>query len=1065
MKCLFSLVLFFAPYLLMAESNPLWMRYSSISPDGETIVFTYKNDIYKVSSSGGVATAITANPALDYMPIWSPDSKTIAFASDRNGSFDIFSVSAQGGTPKRLTFHSGNESPSSFSPDGKEILFSASIQDLASNVAFPKSYLSELYSVPASGGRIKQILSTPAEKAKYSSDGKTILFQDKKGGENQWRKHHISSITRDIQLYDIQEKRFTKLTTFGGEDRDPCFSPDGQSVYFLSEMYGSNFNICRLPLFNPKSVTQLTEFKNHPVRFLSVSNNEKLCFTYDGEIYVKEMEKKSKKVAITILADFSVNNEQYFSKSSGAREMAVSPDGKEVAFVIRGNVFVTAVGYSSTKQITKTPGQERNISFSPDGRSILYASERKGAWNIYETKIESKTETNFSSATLLKEEIVVENNKETFLPKYSPDGKEVAFLEERVILKVINLKTKAQREILGKEYNYSYADGDQWYRWSPDGKSFLVKFSPNNFVTSDVGVISASGKGKPKNITNSGYSDSSPKWVLKGNAMIWKSDRNGYRSHGSWGSEKDVYAMFFNKEEYNKFKLTKEEFELQKEEKDKDDDKKEGKDSTVTIDFDGLEDRKIRLTINSSYISDMVLSPKGDKLYYLSKFEKGYDLWEKKIRENQTKLVAKLSGYGGSLTIDKDGKNLFMFSGGRIIKIKTSDFKKKTISFKAEYVVDLAKEREVLFEHVWRQMQKKFYKVDMHGADWAMYKTAYSKFLPHINNDYDFAELLSELLGETNASHTGAYARGRKPGGDKTASLGVFYDWNFTGKGLIIAEVVEKGPLFKTKKQITSGMVIEKINGKEILEGKDFYHLLNRLSGKNTLISLFDPKTGKRFNETIKPISEGQFGELLYKRWVEQRRDETEKLSGGKIGYVHVRGMNSSSFREVYSETLGRNYHKDALIVDTRYNGGGWLHDDLATLLSGKKYVDFVPRGQYVGSDPFNKWNKPSAVLISEGNYSDGHAFPYVYKTLGIGKLIGMPVPGTMTAVWWEWLHSGTVVFGIPQVGMRDFDGNFLENTQLEPDYKIENTPEVVITGEDQQLAKAVEVLLEESKK
>jgi len=260
-------------------------------------------------------------------------------------------------------------------------------------------------------------------------------------------------------------------------------------------------------------------------------------------------------------------------------------------------------------------------------------------------------------------------------------------------------------------------------------------------------------------------------------------------------------------------------------------------------------------------------------------------------------------------------------------------------------------------------------------------------------------------------------------------------------------------------------MVIEKINGKEILEGKDFYHLLNRLSGKNTLISLFDPKTGKRFNETIKPISEGQFGELLYKRWVEQRRDETEKLSGGKIGYVHVRGMNSSSFREVYSETLGRNYHKDALIVDTRYNGGGWLHDDLATLLSGKKYVDFVPRGQYVGSDPFNKWNKPSAVLISEGNYSDGHAFPYVYKTLGIGKLIGMPVPGTMTAVWWEWLHSGTVVFGIPQVGMRDFDGNFLENTQLEPDYKIENTPEVVITGEDQQLAKAVEVLLEESKK
>lgn len=243
----------------------------------------------------------------------------------------------------------------------------------------------------------------------------------------------------------------------------------------------------------------------------------------------------------------------------------------------------------------------------------------------------------------------------------------------------------------------------------------------------------------------------------------------------------------------------------------------------------------------------------------------------------------------------------------------------------------------------------------------------------------------------------------------------------------------------------------------------DFFPLLNHKAGKPTLVSIYDPESGDRWDETIKPISFGQEYNLLYKRWVENRRLETERLSKGRIGYVHVRGMNSQSFREIYSEVLGKNYNKEAIIVDTRFNGGGWLHDDLATFLNGEQYASFWPRGhENYGGEPINKWWKPSIVLIGEGNYSDAHGFPFAYRALGVGKTVGMPVPGTMTAVWWETLQDNSLYFGIPQLGVKDMDGNYQENMQFEPDIKVAQEYEVVITGRDQQLEKAVEVLLQD---
>ncbi len=1087
--------IFFISLLLLASNSilfsqntaeVLWMRYPAISPDGKFIAFSFKGDIYKVSSDGGNARILTTNPAYDYMPVWSPDGQTIAFASNRYGNFDIFTMPAEGGEPTRLTFHSNNEYPSAFTTDGKEIIFKAVIQDNVKNILFPSDVLPELYSVPTAGGRIKQLLTTPAENAVFSPDGRYIAYHDSKGYEDNWRKHHQSSVTRDIWFYDTQLKTHKKISTFGGEDRNPVFSSDGNTLFYLSELNGS-FNITEQDIALTKQPKTLTNFTKHPVRFLSLSKTGTFCFHYNGEIYTMAQNGTPKKVSIKIASDQTEQVVKYESLSKGATEMAVSPDGKEVAFIIRGDVFVAATDYNNTKRVTNTPEQERSVSFSPDGKKLLYASERNGSWNIYQSSIASANEPNFSLSTLLKEEPIVTIPEETFQPAYSPDGKEVAFLKERTTLCVINLESKKIRSILDGKYNYSYSDGDQWYQWSPDGKWFVVSFMElPSWPDSDVALVKSDGSGQFNNLTRSGYDDSNPKWMMDGKAILWFNDKMGMRSHGSWGSQFDAYAMFLTQESFDEFNLSKQEWELIKDQRKKDKDQKakdEAKDKEKTakdgkkdqkdvakdkgieplkIDVDNIDNRKVKLTINSSSLSDALLVPDGDKLYYLSRFEKGFDLWVNNLKDNETKLLVKIEGNAGNLSIDKDQKNLYLLSNGSLMKIEISSNKLTPIKFNAEFAINYPKEREYMFEHMWRQVNKKFYDPALHGVDWNFYKGEYSRFLPFINNNFDFAEMMSELLGELNGSHTGCRFRSTPENADQTACLGVLYDLNYSGIGAKIIEVLDNSPVINAKGKIKAGVIIEKIDGIEISPNINYFALLNRKAEKLVLLDLFNPNTSERWTESVKPISRGQESELIYKNWVKKNNEEVERLSNGRIGYVHVRGMNSQSFRDVYSDILGKHRGKEAIVVDTRFNGGGWLHDDLATFLNGKRYVDFSPRGQNIGSEPIAKWYKPSIVLIGEGNYSDAHGFPYVYKTLNVGKLVGMPIPGTMTAVWWETQVDPSLVFGIPQIGVKDLNGNYLENHQLEPDIKVPIKPEEAEAGIDSQLNAAVSELLKQ---
>lgn len=1056
--------------------KPLWMRYPALSPDGQTIAFSYQGDLYKVSAAGGQAIPLTIHESHDFMPVWSHDGKSIAFASDRYGNFDVFVMPTTGGEAKRLTFHSASDLPSDFTTDNQRVIFSSARTDDARNAQFPLGLLGELYSVPVGGGRARMELSTPAELARYSRDGKQLIYQDIKGYEDQWRKHHTSSIARDLWLYDVQAAKNTQLTTSAGEDRNPVFAPDNQTVFYLSEQSGS-FNVHSFRLDNPTESKQVTSFTKHPVRFLTSSATGTLCFGFDGELYTMAPGGQPQKVAVQIQNDSRFISEKIVPVSSGATEMDLSPNGKEIAFISRGEVFVTSVEGGITKRITNTPEQERSVSFSTDGRSLVYAAERNNNWNVYKTGIVRKEEPYFYASTVVKEEPLIATQAEEFQPKFSPDGKEVAYLEERVVLKVMNLATKAVRTILPADKNYSYSDGDQYYAWSPDSKSFLVDFAPTSIFTSEVGLVSADGKTPVVNLTQSGYNEGGAKWALGGKALIMNTDRDGMKNHASWGGEGDVYAMFFTKEGFDRFKLSKEDFTLLKEQEEKEKKDKEVKkdetpvkgkppvptvankvDSTLRLELDGIEDRKVRLTIHSSRLSDMMLSKDGEKLFYLARFEKTSDLWVTELRTKETKILAKDAG--SELALSKDGKSLFVMSEKGITKIDAESGKKEPVTINAEMNLSYQAEKAYIFDHAWRQVLKKFYVTDLHGVDWAGYHTEYKKFLPYISNNRDFAEMLSEMLGELNASHTGCRYTHPQQNLDATASLGLFYDQAFTGDGLKVTEVMKKGPLDKASSKVKPGVIIEQIDGVAVKANADYNQLLNRRADKNTLLSLFNPADNTRWEETLKPITLGEENELRYQRWVQTRRKEVDVLSGGKIGYVHVRGMDDPSYRTVYEDVLGKCADKASVIIDTRFNGGGWLHDDLATLLSGHKYIEMVPRGQKGGHEPMRKWTKPSVVLVGESNYSDAHMFPYAYRANNIGKIVGMPVPGTGTAVWWERQIDPTLVFGIPQVGMVTNDGKYMENTQLEPDVKVRNEPDMIAKGKDQQIEKAVEELL-----
>ena len=1079
-RCITILLICLLSGSLSAKNEARWLRYPSISPDGSTILFGYMGNIYRIDADGGTAIPVTTGNDYNMRPVWSHDGKTIAFASDKYGNFDIYTIPASGGIPLRITFNSENDYPYDFTTDNNKVLFGSNREAPSKSVRFPGiRYFKNIYTIPVNGGRPVLLTAAGAENVHYNSDGTKIIFQDKKGYEDTYRKHHTSHITRDIWIYNISENKYTKITSFQGEDREPVFGENDSTIYYLNEK-DSTLNLYKRSLTD-KTEKEITHFKDFPVRNLSISNNNTLSFVWKGDIYTVKDGQTPKKLNIEVSDDSGYKKINNISVNK-VSEFKVSPDGKEIAFINRGEVFVTAVDDSRTKRITDTPEQERMINWSPDGKTLVYSSERNGSWSIYKVTMKFSKEKYFYASTLLNTEPLVENSSDDFQPDFSPDGKKLAYINERNILKVLDLKKHKTVTILPEGSNYSYSDGDWGFEWSPDSKWLLVDDQKGGMSNSNSALIKADGTGKIRFPVNSGFGENDAKWSLGGKMMTYLCSRDGLKTLSQGDVEENIFAVFFDQKAYDRYILSKEDFDLlkDKEESDKKAEKKvysekEGKEkekaekkeerkNPLKINLKNIDSRKVKLTINSCRISDYILNKDGSKVYYMASSEgKKYNLWETEPRTNETKILAKLQGSPSGIDLSKDEKTLFVRNGGKLVMVDASDGKISYISINGKMKLNFSAERKYIFDHIWRQVTKKFYDPKIHGIDWKMYHDEYAKFLPYINNNYDFQVLLSEMLGELNASHTGGRYYPKKENSDMTTSLGLLYDETYTGKGIKISEIISGGPLDYAENKITDGDIILQINSDTIKKNDNWNKYLNNIINTNTLLKV---KSGKKtFTQIIRPVSFNTEKTLMYKRWTHMMAHMVDSLSNGKLGYVHIQGMDDNSFKHVYENVMGKNHDKKALVVDTRFNGGGWLHDDLNTFLSGKLYMKFAPQGHILkGGESLNRWTKPSIVIMSEGNYSDAFMFPFIYKQNHIGKLVGMPVAGTGTAVWWESQIDPTIVFGIPMVATIGMDKKVTENKELEPDIEVKLPYNDFLNGKDPQIETAVKELMKEFK-
>ena len=1051
MSRLLPLLLFSVSLLTAAEppdESPLWLRYPAVSPDGSSIAFTYGGQLWKVAATGGKAVALTPGEHFTISPVWSPDGSQIAFASKRHGNLDVFIMAAKGGEITRLTQHSADDRPTAFSPDGSLIYFSSSRLGTPQSLHVGTYEGSEqLYSVPARGGRSRLVLPTPAIGALPDSKGQQFLYENRPVYENDWRKGAVSDGAHDVWLYDGVAKSHRQLTTFRGEDRNPVWTPDGSGFYYLSERSGS-FNIWKSSLQGDATPEQITQHAKGAVRFLSAARDGMLVYGLEGEIWRKPPGQEAQRVTVQIHQGamthetFNVTGDGQFS------EMEVSPDGSQIAVIARGEVFVVSTVKQATRRITHTSVHERHVNFAPDGRSLVYISEIDGDMDIFQAKLGDASMKDFTSPGKIIEAKLIDTDGDLMYPKISPDGKKLAYLEDRGSICVFDFATREAVTPMPAGNIYSYVDEDQSFRWSPDSR-WIVATSGSIIVGQDIALLDASGKAPPMPLTRSGYSESEPHFSPDSSAVLWISEREGLREADDKTGLLDIYMAHLTREAFDATRTG-------------DAGAKKKAAANAAPQAKGIDHRTVRLTPFSATPATYALTPDGSALLFVDREAKGTATVRRiDVAAHAASEVVTLPAAADVYAFDATGANLYSLSDDSLQMTDLATGKTVPIPLDTHMDVDPRGELTYWFTHFWRLTKFKFYEPTMHGRDWDALRAHYERFLPHLQTWEDFAEMMSELAGELNASHMGCYILKPSPGAANTASLGIHTDDTHTGPGLRIAAALPGGPADISGSSLLPGAVILAINGETIQADSDPDGLLDGIAGKNVELLVKPANGSEPVKQSIVPITLTEAFDLANERWVDERKAMTEKFSGGRLGYIYIPEMNSECYKRAVSEVIGDYHDKEGLVIDIRYNKGGNIHDQLITLFTGDVYAGFTTRdGRVIGRMPTGRWAKPSALLQNASAYSDGSIFPHLYKSGGIGPIVGDNVPGTGTAVWWMFPMKAAMKWGIPQLGAKDFKTGWFENSEIVPDVIVRNNPDAIAAGKDPQLEATVTELL-----
>lgn len=1075
----------------------LYFRQPCLSSDGSEIAFHFGGDIWIVSAEGGHARRITAHEDYDYYPLFSPDDKKLAFASDRTGGGNIYLADLQNANPpERLTFLNGSGPADCWSPDGKWIYFSSDYNGLGQAI----------YKISVDGGTPICLHSDPMEwhhSPAVSPDGQWIAFNN--NGDGWWRNGQNSAEISDIWLMPnvVDPREFRQLNNYRGKNLKPMWRQDGTGLFFLSDRSGIE-NIWEMPLSGDQKARRVTRFRSGRVVRPNISANGKwMVFERDFSIWRLNLESgESEAVDIRVQVDEKENSHYHFVAMGRISENQLSPDGKKVAFVVKGNIFADVANKSSkgvsSVQVTGDHSRESQLSWHPDSKNIVYISDRDGFNQIFLYDFTTRVEKQLTDSLVQK-----------YFPKISPDKKYISYVRESSDICLIDIESGEERVFIRDQLflDLPYLVD---YTWSPDSQWIaFVGWGPQYFSNVYVQHLKDDS---PQQITFlSNISCEDLLWSPNGRYIVFSTGH--YRSE-SQIARVDLQKVLpvFKEDEFDKlFQLPeKEKEEAPAKSEDGEDeekaeqsddspenasepaspdeaendapDKKTDKDSDkkITIEFEGIKHRLQFLTDRDSFAYPLAIRPNSKTLIYSASILGKPYLWSmsmdtSKKRGQPCQLTYSVTD-ASDVSFSPDGKKLFYVDSGSLYSIVLNDSGDRKsgpsqIRIRADIEVDFHQEKMQAFNEAWTLIRDHFYDAEFHGCDWDKVYQTFEPLVRGAQTSVAFQEILRMMLGELNASHLGAYGGWLGPYA-QDSYIGLLFDQKeLAEKGVFkITRVLPNAPVTLVKAPAREGEYLVAIEGQP-LDGKsgNYARLMKRRRNRRLKLLLNDTPVLEGAREiVVQPVGYGKHRQLQYRDWVNRNGEYVTRESKGKVGYVHIPSMSYKDYMKFIADLDSEAHNRDGIIIDIRYNGGGHIAAFILDVLYRKSFTRFSLRGRgYSAGTNFTGGRileKPLTLITNEQTASDAEIFSEGFRRLGLGKVIGQPTAGAViyTSSWQ--LLDGTR-FRLPRFLVRTMEG---ENTELSPrpvDIAVARDLGETASGMDSQLDVAVETLLKAIRK
>ena len=1050
-KIIFGLLLGLSFLQLTAQSELQILRYPSLSSDGSQVCFSYQGDIWVVSATGGMATRLTIHEAYEHSPQWSPDDSKIVFSSNRYGNDDLFTISSAGRDLNRLTYHSASDYSASWK-NNQEILFSTR-RDFAQI-----ERESEYYMIGAQGGTPYRHLDVLGLDAAYSSDGQLMAFV--RGACRMEREAYVGPANRNIWIYNPATGIYQRLTAFEGQDTAPDWGADGV-LYYLSALTGK-YNVYGQKIDAAgKAVGEAAMITNHldeGVDYFDVSRDgSTIVYSQGSNIHIKKVgEVAAQKMNIQVTDDYRFDPEEYVTNSNRAEDLDLSPSEKYLAFAVRGEVFIKENDEDKKLSVAPAPhpSRERDVQWLNDS-TVLFLSDRDGDFDLY--KVNPKEGNNLFESFEWKVTQVLNTPAEEDYYKVSPDGSQIAVVTIDGHLSIIDVDstgTMSMPRTMMKGWSLP-----EDISWSPDSK-WIAYAQEDLDYNSEIFILKSDGSTQPVNVSMHPRGDTDPIWSPDGSKLGFLSIRNN--------GDIDVWFAWLRKDDWER---TKSDWE------DMDDDKGDkNENKLVQIDMDGIHERLTQVTQMPGNERNLLISKDGETFYFTTNGggREGLtgDPEFKKVNWDGKDMETVLpDGNISQLQWDSKGKNIYYIKRGGMISKVPEDGKKATaLPFSAKMKVDLQAERKQIFDEAWRTLRDRFYDPQFHGRDWNALRGQFESRAVAASTKQDFIYLFNQMLGQLNASHMGLRGQGDEDTQEiRTGRLGI--EVKPHQQGLTVTRVVPGSPADKKQSQLQVGDIITAVNGSSVVN-QNFYGLINQTVDERIQLSV-NGSDGQR-QVVIRPTN--SMSTLLYDEWVNDRKKLINQYSNGRLGYIHIRGMNWPSFESFERELMASGYGKEGVVIDVRYNGGGWTTDMIMAVLNVRQHSYTVPRGAsddlkrdhldykehypYGERLPLSAWTKPSIALCNENSYSNAEIFSHAYKHLGHGSLVGMPTFGAVISTGGRSLQDGFFVRVPFRAWYVKATEQNMEHGPAVPDYVIDNLPDSRANNEDLQLQKSVEVLL-----